>query len=70
VLFADSAHKAYLLIIVTLAVTAVSIAWLANHALNHKGMGAWIDRYADRIAPFILIAIGAYILADTATDVV
>ena len=69
-LFADTAHQADLLIIGTLAATAVSIAWLANYTLSPPGMSAWIDRYADKISPFILIAIGVYILADTASDVV
>ena len=70
VLFADSNPAADTLIVLTLAVTAVAVAWLANYALNHPQLSRLIKRYAHRVAPFVLIGVGAYVLANTATDLV
>jgi cadmium resistance protein CadD (predicted permease) len=70
VLFADSNPAADTLIVLALAVTAVAVAWLANYALNHRQISRLIKRYAHKITPFIMIGVGAYVLANTATDLV
>ena len=67
-LFADSAPASDIWIIVTLAVMAVVFVVVANSSLRHPGIKTWIERYAHLVTPFILIAVGAYIFANTATD--
>lgn len=68
VLFADSNPAADALIVTTLAATAVAVAYMAHYALNHPRLSQLIKRYAARIAPFILIIVGTYVLANTASD--
>ena len=67
-LFTDSTRSADLLIILTLAAMAVIFALVANYAIRHPAFGDFIERYAYRVTPFILIAVGSYILLNTATD--
>ena len=68
-LFADSAPGSDLWIIATLAVMAVSFVGIASACLRHPEIKSWIDRYAHLVTPFILIIVGAYIFANTASDV-
>jgi len=68
-LFADSTASADYLIVLTVALMAVLFVTLALYGVSHSALGSWIDRYMPRIAPFILIVVGAYIIANTATDV-
>ncbi len=37
--------------------------------MRQRALSDWIDRYAYRAMPFVLIAVGIYILTNTATDV-
>jgi len=68
VLFADSMPSADILIIITLAVMAVIFVLAGIYTVRHPAPGKWIDRYAHRAMPFILILVGVYVLANTATD--
>jgi cadmium resistance protein CadD (predicted permease) len=67
-LFTDSTRSADLLIIFTMAAMAAIFVLTANHAIRHPAFGEVIERHAYRVTPFILIAVGSYILANTATD--
>lgn len=68
VLFADSMPSADILIIFTLAAMAVIFVLAGIYAVRHPALGKWVDRYAHRAMPFILILVGVYVLANTATD--
>ena len=67
-LFADSMPSANILIILTLAVMAVIFVLAGIYSVRHPALSEWIDRYAYRAMPFVLIIVGVYILANTATD--
>jgi cadmium resistance protein CadD (predicted permease) len=67
-LFADSMPGGDVLIILTLAVMAVMFLFIALHGVRHPGLQHWINRHAQHLTPYILIAVGVYILANTATD--
>ena len=51
-------------------VAALSLAWigLARWITGHTAVQQLLQRWGRYLLPFILIAIGAYILADTKTD--
>ena len=68
ILFADSSPLADIIVIFTLAAMAVIFVIVAIYAVEHRAVSRWIERYAHRVTPFILIIVGAYILANTATD--
>jgi cadmium resistance protein CadD (predicted permease) len=67
-LFADSMPSADILIMLTLAAMAVIFVLVAIYAIRHPKLNESIRRYGHRVTPFILIIVGAYILANTATD--
>jgi cadmium resistance protein CadD (predicted permease) len=69
-LFADSNPAADTLIAITIAAMAVIFLVGARYAVGHPALRKSIENHAHRITPFILIIVGAYILADTATDLV
>jgi cadmium resistance protein CadD (predicted permease) len=68
VLFIDSVPSADFLTILTLAAMAVIFVGVGIYAVRHPALCEWIDRYAYRVMPFILIIVGVYIVANTATD--
>ena len=68
ILFADSTPAADTLIIFTLAAMAITFVLVAMYAVRHPTVGSVISRYAHHILPFILIIVGVYVLANTATD--
>ena len=68
VLFIDSMPSADILTILTLAAMAVTFLFVGIYAVRHPALCEWIDRYAYRVMPFVLIIVGVYILANTATD--
>ena len=68
VIFTDSMPYADILIILTLAAMAVIFVIIGIYAVRHPALSEWIDRYAYRAMPFVLIIVGIYILANTATD--
>jgi len=67
-LFADSDPSSDALIIFTSAAMAVIFLASAHYAVRHPAIKLSVENNAHRITPFILIIIGAYILANTATD--
>jgi len=68
-LFADSNPASDTLIGITVAAMAVLFFAGARYAVGHPALEKSIEKHAQRITPFILIIVGAYIVADTATDV-
>jgi cadmium resistance protein CadD (predicted permease) len=68
ILFADSSPLADILVIFTLGAMTASFVIVAIYAIRHPAVSHWIERYAHRVTPFILIIVGAYILTNTATD--
>ncbi len=69
VLFSDSNAPADILIILTLVAMAVIFVLVGIYAVRHPALSKWIDRYAYRAMPFVLIIVGIYILANTVTDI-
>lgn len=68
VLFADSMPAADMLIILTLAAMAVTFVIVGIYTVRHPALSKWVGRYAHRAMPFILIVVGVYVLANTASD--
>ncbi len=68
VLFIDSAPSADILTIFTLLAMGVVFVFVGIYAVRHPALCEWIDRYAYRVMPFVLIIVGVYIVANTATD--
>ncbi len=68
ILFADSTPAADTLIILTLAAMAITFVLVAMYAVRHPRIGSGISRYAHHVLPFVLIIVGVYVLANTATD--
>ncbi len=60
--------SADVLIILTLVAMAVIFVLAGIYSVRHPALSEWIDRYAYRAMPFVLIIVGVYILANTATD--
>ena len=69
VLFVDSKPAADFLAIVTFAVMALVFVCVGMYAVRHPAIHEHVDRHAHRIMPFILIAVGIYVLFNTATDI-
>jgi cadmium resistance protein CadD (predicted permease) len=67
-LFADSTAATDLLIVFTLAGMATIFLLIASYGVRHPALSQWIERNAPRLTPWILIFVGAYIVANTATD--
>ena len=70
IFLADSKDAAdYLIALTFMAITGV-FAWVAYYSLKHRALSDVLDRYGRYITPFILILVGAYILSNTASDLV
>ncbi len=69
VVFADTTARLDWLIAVSVFAVAACLALAAYHGVRNPRIGPVIEAYASRIAPFIMIGVGTYVLANTATDV-
>ena len=69
VLFADSLAAADPLIGITFAGMGMLFVITALFAVRRPQISDTIDRYADRVTPFILLLVGVYVLLNTGTDV-
>ena len=69
-LFADSLRAASLMIMFTIAVMGVLFLCIANYFVRNPLLGDLMQRHAHRVTPFVLIFVGLYILANTASDLV
>jgi cadmium resistance protein CadD (predicted permease) len=68
ILFADSTPAADAITMFTLAAMAITFVLVALYAVRHPALSSVISRYAGHVLPFILIIVGFYVLANTATD--
>lgn len=68
ILFADSTPVADLLIILSLAAMAIAFVVAGIYTVRHPALNLWVTRYAHRVMPFVLIVVGMYVLANTASD--
>ena len=68
-LFADSNQLSDTLIILTLTAMAIIFFLSARHAIRHPAIEERVENLARYLTPFILIIVGTYIVANTATDV-
>ncbi len=69
IVFADTSAALDWIIAGTVFAIATLLAGLASYGVRHPRVGPVIETHAARIAPFIMIAVGVYVLANTATDV-
>jgi cadmium resistance protein CadD (predicted permease) len=67
-LFADSNRLSDTLIIFALTTMAIIFFVSARYAIRHPIIKKRIESHAHQITPFIMIIVGAYIVANTATD--
>ena len=69
-LFADSMPAADILIVFTLLATATLFVLIGAYAVSRPALVTVIDKHAHRVTPFILVFVGGYIFANTASDLV
>lgn len=69
VMFADSRQDLDILVLVGALVAATLLAMLARVAVSNPALGPFVERHSQRFAPFVMIGIGVYVLANTATDI-
>lgn len=70
IVFADTAARLDWVIAVSVFIVATLLALAASYGVRNPRFGPQLERYAPRAAPFIMIAVGLYVLANTATDVI
>ena len=69
-LFADSMRAASYMIMFTIALMGALFLFAANYFVKHPLLSDLLQRQAHRATPFLLIFVGLYILANTASDLV
>jgi cadmium resistance protein CadD (predicted permease) len=67
-LLAESGRSALLLIVCSYLFMAVLWTGLSYLISGHQGLARRLEHRAEKIVPWIMIAVGTYILMDTATD--
>ncbi|MEQ9569638.1 MAG: cadmium resistance transporter [Longimicrobiales bacterium] len=67
-ILADSEHRVEPFILLSSAGAAVLVASLSAYAVGHPRLEVEIRRIAPLLTPFLLLAVGLYILVNTATD--
>ncbi len=68
--FADTRERLEIPILATVAVCVFALCALARWLANHGALAKPLQRWGRYLLPVLLIAIGLYIIADSATDVV
>ena len=68
ILFADSAPAADSIIVVTLMSVVALFLGIAIYGIRHPAVSDIVERYANRITPFLLIFVGIYVILNTSTD--
>lgn len=69
IVFADTAARLDWLVAISVLAIATLLAAAASYGVRSSRFGPAIERYAVRIAPLIMIGVGLYVFANTATDV-
>lgn len=68
-LLSDTAGDSDTLVVLVVLLSALGFALLARTAVENSVLGSVIARWASVFAPFVMIGVGAYILTNTARDV-
>ena len=68
ILFADSKEAADYLVALAFISMLALFASAAFHSLRHRWLSGFLRRYGPYVTPFILIAVGLYVLSNTASD--
>lgn len=68
IVFADTAARLDWLVAAAVLVAAIGLASLAAYSVRNPRVGPFVERYANRLAPVIMIGVGLYVLANTQTD--
>lgn len=67
-LFGETKGRDLVAMVVAIGAMACLTVLAARWLVGHPQLGAWLRRYAPLAVPVLLIAVGAYILVDTPTD--
>ena len=68
VVIADSKSDVDGLVLSAAIAGALMLSAAARFAVDSPSVGPIVERYSARVAPFIMIAVGLYVLANTSTD--
>ncbi len=67
-LFAETLPFGVVIMVIGYSLTALVLAVVTGRACTHPGLAVPLQRFGPRIAPYIMIAIGIYVLLNTSTD--
>ena len=48
--------------------TGIAWLWLIEAVVRLAGVRVFLERYAPRVGPLLMMAVGSYVLANTLTD--
>ena len=68
VVIADSRSEIDGLVLLSALTATLVLSAVARFAVASPSLGRIVERYSARVAPFIMIAVGLYVLANTPTD--
>lgn len=68
-LFAETERGGVIVMVVGYLIAAFSLAYLSGRVCVAPQLSEPLNKYGPRLAPYIMIAIGCYILLNTGTDV-
>ncbi len=67
-LLAETGKPAHWLLMLSYLLMALLWSGLSLLLVSHRGMLSYIERYGEKLVPWIMIGVGCYILLDTSTD--
>lgn len=67
-LFAETQRSGIVVLAIGFLATALLLTLVTGRACNHPALSVPLQRFGPRIAPYVMIAIGAYVLLNTGTD--
>ncbi len=67
-LLAESAIVPGLFTLAAFVATGIAWLWLIEAVVRLAGVRVFLERYAPRVGPFLMMAVGSYVLANTLTD--
>ena len=69
-LFAETRPSGVVVLVLGYLATAISLSFLSGHVCIFPKLSEPLKKYGARLAPYIMIGIGVYILLNTGTDLV
>jgi cadmium resistance protein CadD (predicted permease) len=69
-LFAETQPSGVVVLVLGYLATAISLSFLSGHVCVFPKLSGPLKKYGARVAPYIMIGIGVYILLNTGTDLV